>query len=91
MWVKINGHPCWKAQKALDEAGVEYEMVLHSGLRFRRPEVAEMTGGGKALPIIEFDDGSLLAGSSEIAERAHAGTLIPTSAAAAAEPPPDTL
>ena len=44
MWVKINGHPCWKAQKALDEAGVDYELVLHSGLRFRRPEVAEMTG-----------------------------------------------
>ena len=35
-WAKIGGHPCWKAQKALDEAGVEYELVLHSGLRFRR-------------------------------------------------------
>ena len=44
-FVKIGGHPCWKAQKALDDAGVDYELVLHSGLRFRRPEVAEMTGG----------------------------------------------
>lgn len=88
-WVKIGGHPCWKAQKALDDAGVDYEMVLHSGLRFRRPEVAEMTGGQKALPIIEFEDGSLLSESNVIAERARAGTLIPAPAPAAApEPPP---
>jgi glutathione S-transferase len=88
MWVKINGHPCWKAQKALDDAGVDYELVLHSGLRFRRPEVAEMTGGPKALPIIEFEDGSLLRESSVIAERAKSGTLLPTAPAAAPEPPP---
>ena len=89
MWFKIDGHPCWKAQKALDEAGVEYELVLHSGLRFRRPEVAEMTGGSKALPIIEFEDGSLLPESTAIAERARNGTLVPAPPAAAPpEPPP---
>jgi hypothetical protein len=90
MWVKIGGHPCWAAQKALDDAGVEYELVLHSGLRFRRPEVAEMTGGPKALPIIEFEDGSLLRESKVIAERARAGTLVPAPAPAAApaDPPP---
>ena len=88
MWVKIDGHPCWKAQKALDEAGVEYELVLHSGLRFRRPEVAEMTGGQKALPIIEFEDGSLVSESKVIAERARAGTLVPAAPAAAPQEPP---
>ena len=88
MWVKINGHPCWKAQKALDEAGIEYELVLHSGLRFRRPEVAEMTGGQKALPIIEFEDGSLLSDSTVIAQRARAGTLVPAAPAAAPQEPP---
>jgi glutathione S-transferase len=81
-WVKIGGHPCWKAQKALDDAGVDYELVLHSGLRFRRPEVAEMTGGAKALPIIEFEDGTLVSDSSVIAERARAGTLLPSAPAA---------
>jgi hypothetical protein len=25
-------HPCWQVQKALDEAGVEYEIVKHPGL-----------------------------------------------------------
>ena len=86
-FVKIGGHPCWKAQKALDDAGVDYELVLHSGLRFRRPEVAEMTGGPKALPIIEFEDGSLLRESTEIAARAKAGTLMPEPPPPATEPP----
>ena len=27
MWVKIGGHPCWKVQQALDQQGVEYEVV----------------------------------------------------------------
>jgi glutathione S-transferase len=86
-WAKIGGHPCWKAQKALDEAGIDYELVLHSGLRFRRPEVAEMTGGPRALPIIEFEDGSILCESAVIVDRVQNGTLVPA-APPAAEPPP---
>jgi glutathione S-transferase len=82
-FVKIGGHPCWKAQKALDDAGIEYELVLHSMLRPRRPEVERMTGQRK-LPFIEFDDGTILSESSEIAARAKAGTLAP---APPAEPP----
>ena len=27
VWVKVGGHPCWRVQKALDEAGVQYEVV----------------------------------------------------------------
>ena len=27
VWLKTNSHPCWKVQKALDEMGVEYEIV----------------------------------------------------------------
>lgn len=74
-FVKIGGHPCWRAQKALDDAGIEYELVLHSGLRFRRPEVVEMTGQRK-VPFVEFEDGSILRESAEIAARARAGTLL---------------
>ena len=29
IWVKLPGHPCWKVQKALDEKGVDYELVKH--------------------------------------------------------------
>lgn len=74
------GHPCWKAQKALDDAGVEYELVLHSPIRFRRPEVVEMTGQRK-VPFVEFEDGTILRESGEIAARASAGTLLSPPAA----------
>ena len=26
-WVKLSGHPCWRVQKALDEQGIDYELV----------------------------------------------------------------
>jgi glutathione S-transferase len=68
-------HPCWKAQKALDDAGIAYELVKHSALRFRRPEVVEMTGQRK-VPFIEYEDGTILRESAEIAARAAAGTLL---------------
>jgi glutathione S-transferase len=75
-WVKVGGHPCWRAQKALDEAGIDYELVLHSGLRFRRPEVVAQTGQRK-VPYVEFEDGTTLLESTEIAARAGNGTLVP--------------
>ena len=34
-WVKLSGHPCWRVQKALDEMGVEYEIVPEPGRRGR--------------------------------------------------------
>jgi glutathione S-transferase len=83
LWVKLGGHPCWKVQKALDDAGIEYELVKHPALRFRRPEVERLTGQRK-LPFIEFEDGTILRESSVIAEKARAGTLVPP---AAGEPP----
>jgi hypothetical protein len=27
LWAKIPGHPCWKVQKALDEQGIDYEVM----------------------------------------------------------------
>ena len=27
LWVKIQGHPCWKVQKALDDQGIEFGLV----------------------------------------------------------------
>jgi glutathione S-transferase len=85
-FVKIGGHPCWKAQKALDDAGIEYELVLHSLLRPRRTEVERLTGQRK-VPFIEFEDGTILRESSEIAARAKAGTLVPATPPAPPPPP----
>jgi glutathione S-transferase len=76
-FVKLSGHPCWKVQKALDEAGVEYEVVKESGLRWRRSEY-EKRAGSKLLPAIEFDDGTMLREESdELVARIREGRLQP--------------
>ncbi|MEA2472179.1 MAG: hypothetical protein QOE06_94 [Thermoleophilaceae bacterium] len=68
-------HPCWKVQKALDEAGVEYEVVKHSPLRGRRTEYVEQTGQ-KLLPAIELEDGTIVREESkDLVERIRSGNL----------------
>ena len=77
MWAKFDAHPCWKVQKALDESGVEYELVKE-GSSFKgssRAHTIEKTEQ-KKFPWIEFEDGSVYrAESKEMAERIRAGNL----------------
>ena len=76
-WVKIGGHPCWRVQKALDEAGVEY-VIVHEHPTFRRSarENTIKRTGQDALPWIEFDDGAVYReGSKEMAETIKTGKL----------------
>ena len=77
-WVKGLGHPCWRVEKALQDAGVEYENVLHpSWPRGRRKEYIAMTGQ-KLLPAIELEDGTIVREESKVlAERIRAGKLRP--------------
>ena len=77
MWVKIDGHPCWRVQKALDEAGIEYEVVKHPPFRrSRRTEYIELTGGEAALPAIELEDGTVIReDSKDLAARIRDGRL----------------
>ena len=58
MWVKIGGHPCWKVQKALDDAGISYQVVKGQVLRSNRDELEQLSGQ-RLYPVIEFEDGSL--------------------------------
>jgi glutathione S-transferase len=59
-WVKINAHPCWKVHKALDENGVDYEIVKHPAFpRGRRTELQKATGQN-LLPVIELEDGRMI-------------------------------
>lgn len=73
-WIKLNGHPCWRVQKALDEMGVEYEVVKESWpSRKARTAVIEGTGQN-ALPAIELEDGSWYREqSAEMAKSIRAG------------------
>ena len=73
-WVKLDGHPCWRVEKALMETGVEYERV-RPALPRKRDDILEGPGQNE-YPAIEFEDGSWYrAESKEIAETIRAGKL----------------
>lgn len=76
MFVKNDGHPCWRVQKALEEEGIEYEVVKGSLLPFMRGDLKQLSGQGK-YPVIEFEDGSIYRDeSAAMAERIRAGSLF---------------
>jgi glutathione S-transferase len=76
MWVKIEGHPCWRVQKALDEQGIEYE-VVKGPLRSGKRDDLEQLSGQRKYPVIELEDGSAYRDESkEMAERIRAGELL---------------
>jgi hypothetical protein len=73
-WIKLGGHPCWRVQKALEQAGVEYtvERLPSPGNR----DETERRTGQKKYPWIEFEDGSIYREESkEMAQRIHDGKL----------------
>jgi len=74
MWVKIGAHPCWKVQKALDEQGVDYEVV---GEPVRNRDAVKELSGQSKYPVIEFEDGRVYREESkDMAERIRAGKLL---------------
>lgn len=76
MWAKVDAHPCWRVQKALDEQGIEYEVVKGPLLPGRRDELKQLSDQNK-YPTIEFEDGSAYrAESKDMAARIRAGDLF---------------
>ena len=76
MWLKIGAHPCWKVQKALDEAGVEYE-VVKGPLRKGQRDDLEKLSGQRMYPVIEFEDGRVYrAESKDMVQRINEGKLF---------------
>jgi glutathione S-transferase len=75
-FVKIDAHPCWRVQKALDEKGIEYEVVKGPLLPGKRDELESLSGQRK-YPTIELEDGSVYRDeSSAMAERIRSGALF---------------
>ena len=75
LWVKVQGHPCWRVQSALDQAGVEYEVVKGPLRRGSRDDL-ERLSGQRQYPVIEFEDGSVYREESkQMAETIRAGKL----------------
>jgi len=73
LWVK-GPHPCWKVQKALDDAGVQYEVVEEKYFGSRERTVEQT--GQKRFPWIEFEDSSVYREESkDMAQRIAEGKL----------------
>ncbi len=74
MFVK-GPHPCWRVQKALDDAGVAYEVVRHPVRRSKRDEYVALTGQ-KLYPAIELGDGTVIRReSAELVEMVRSGQI----------------
>jgi hypothetical protein len=73
LWVK-GPHPCWKVHKALDEQGVDYEVVKEKWFGPREETVRRT--GEKRFPWIEYEDGSAYREESkDMAARIREGKL----------------
>ena len=74
-WIK-GPHPCWQVQKALEEKGIQYEVVEHPSFpRSRRKEYAALTGTNK-LPALQLEDGRVLREDHrELVKRVREGRL----------------
>jgi glutathione S-transferase len=83
VWVKVQGHPCWKVQSALDSQGIEYEIVKGPLRRGSRADL-EALSGQRQYPVIEFEDGSVYREESKaMAETIKSGQLDSKRGAAA--------
>ena len=71
-WFKAGMHPCWRVQSALDEQGIEYDVVIGPLRRGKREDVKRLTGQA-AYPAIEFEDGSAYREESARHGRANPG------------------
>jgi hypothetical protein len=87
LWIKIGGHPCWRVQRELDQAGIDYEIVKGPVGRSKRDDLAELSGQ-RLYPVIEFDDGSVYREQSKaMAETIKSGRLMEKRGAVPAPPP----
>ena len=62
-WLKVDR--CSRVQNALDEIGIEYELVIHPISRRKRQAMIELSGQ-KYYPVIEFEDGSVYREDSKV-------------------------
>ena len=76
VWVKLGGHPCWRVQRELDKAGVDYEVVRGPVRKSKRDDLERITGQ-RLFPVIQFDDGSIYReASKKMAETIKSGQLM---------------
>ena len=67
-WVKIKGHPCWRVEKALQDMGIDYEVVTGPLRRGKRDEL-EALSGQRQYPVIVLEDGTVYREESKDMEK----------------------
>jgi glutaredoxin len=76
-FVHNNMDSCWKVQKALDDQGIDYEVVKEPTVPRSRRKDVERISGQRWLPMIEFEDGSSYRDESkEMATTINSGKLF---------------
>jgi glutaredoxin len=76
MWFRSGIHPCWRVQSALDEQGIDYEVVKGPLLPGKRDDLEQLSGQRK-YPTIQFEDGSVYREeSADMAKRIRSGRLF---------------
>ena len=74
--MKVGGHPCWRVQRELDRAGVDYEVVPGPWLPRSKRDAVERLSGQRLYPVIEFENGSVYREESkDMAATIKAGRL----------------
>jgi Glutathione S-transferase, N-terminal domain len=77
LWNKLGGHPCWRVQSALDDAGVEYEVVPGPWPSRKKRTVVREISGQSAYPVIQFEDGDIYREESrDMAQTIREGRLM---------------
>ena len=88
LFVKVQAHPCWRVQSALNEQGIDYEVVKGPLSKGKRTAVQKLSGQS-LYPVVEFEDGTAYrAQSKDMAAKIRAGRLFEGRGMAAAPPPP---
>jgi hypothetical protein len=88
LWVKANGHPCWRVQKALDEQGIEYEVVPGPWPGKKNRFAVQEATGQSIYPAIVFEDGSWYREESkDMAQTIREGRLMEKSGSQTAGAP----
>lgn len=75
-WMKAGFHGCHKVRTALEEKGIDYELVKHPTVgRGRRQELRGLSGQD-VLPVLELEDGrAIREESSDLAAKIRSGEL----------------
>lgn len=67
--------PCWRVEKAVDEQGIDYEVVRGPVRPGKRADLLRLSGQ-KLYPVIEFENGSIYREESkDMAATIRAGKL----------------